>query len=253
MLVGCSSYYNRKWAGIFYPPDLPSKEWFAYYCEHFNTYELNASFYKFPTVKSLQTWHTKSPEGFIFSVKAPKLITHSKKFVECARELGDFYLACREGLKDKLGCVLFQLPPSFNYTPERLELILENLDPEFKNVIEFRNESWWIQEVFDAFIEHKLIFCSVNYPKLPTIIIATAATAYVRLHGNPTLFYSEYSSAELDKMEEEIRGHSTVKEAFVYFNNTANTAGILNALAVRDKQNTERQPRVLYRSETQHT
>lgn len=239
MLVGCSSYYNRKWVGIFYPADLPSKEWFAYYCERFNTYEVNASFYKFPTAKSLHTWHTKSPEGFILSVKAPKLITHSKKFVECAREIGDFYLACREGLKEKLGCVLFQLPPSFHYTPDRLELILQSLNPDFKNVIEFRNESWWTQEVFDAFIEHRIIFCSVNYPKLPTTIIATASTTYVRLHGNPTLFYSEYSSVELDKMEEEIRGHPDVKEAFIYFNNTASTAGILNALAIREKQLTK--------------
>ena len=249
MLVGCSSYYNRKWAGIFYPPDLPSKEWFTFYCEHFNTYELNASFYKFPTAKSLHTWHTKTPEGFVFSVKAPKLITHSKKFVECSRELSDFYLACREGLKEKLGCVLFQLPPSFNYTSGRLQLILENLDPEFKNVIEFRNESWWIQEVFDAFSESKLIFCSVNYPKLPTTIVATASTAYVRLHGNPTLFYSEYSSSELDKMAEEIRGHANVADAFVYFNNTASTAGILNALAVRDSRIQNDSQRVLYRPE----
>ena len=235
ILVGCSSYYNRKWMDIFYPADLPSKEWFAYYCECFNTYELNASFYKFPTAKSLGTWHTKSPEGFIFSVKVPKLITHIKKFAECEREIGDFYLACREGLKDKLGCVLFQLPPSFHYTPDRLEMILQSVDPDYKNVIEFRNESWWTQQVFDAFNKHKLIFCNVNYPKLPPSIVATTSTAYIRLHGNPKLFYSEYSSAELDQIYEETRSVKNVNETFIYFNNTASTAGIINALAMQKK------------------
>lgn len=232
MLVGCSSYYNRKWMGIFYPADLPSKAWFAYYCERFNTYELNASFYKFPTVKSLDSWYTKSPAGFVFSIKAPKLITHIKKFAECEREIGDFYMACREGLKDKLGCVLFQLPPSFHYTPDRLELVLQSVNPDFKNVIEFRNESWWTQQVFDTFNKHRLIFCSVSYPKLPAKIVATSSTAYIRLHGTPKLFYSEYSPAELDQIQEDIRSVKNLNETFIYFNNTASTAGILNALAM---------------------
>ena len=235
IIPGCSSYYSRKWIDIFYPQALPTKDWFAYYCEHFNTYELNASFYKFPTARSLQTWYKKSPEGFIFSVKAPKIITHTKKFVECELELSEFYLACREGLKDKLSCVLFQLPPSFAYTPEKLALIINALNCDFKNVIEFRNASWWIPEVFDAFIKNKLIFCSVSYPKLPTTIIATASTGYVRLHGDPKLFYSEYSEAQLSRMCGEIERAKKLKTVFIYFNNTASTAGILNALAIKNR------------------
>ena len=231
---GCSSFYNRKWVDIFYPKGMSSKDWFAYYCEHFDTYELNATFYKFPTSKSLHTWYEKSPDGFIFSVKAPKLITHIKKFVSCELEVNDFYAACRGGLNDKLGCVLFQFPPSFHYSAVRLELIIGNVNPDFKNVIEFRNESWWVQEVFDAFIKNNLIFCSVNYPKLPTTIIETASTGYVRLHGNPELFYSEYSPEELRKICDEIREAKKLKEAFIYCNNTASTAGIFNALAIKE-------------------
>ncbi len=234
ILAGCSSYYNRKWIDIFYPQALPTKDWFAYYCEHFNTYELNASFYKFPTAKSLQAWHKKSPEGFIFSVKAPKVITHTKKFVACELELTEFYAACREGLKDKLGCVLFQLPPSFAYSPEKLALIINALNADFKNVIEFRNASWWTQAVFDAFIKNKLIFCSVSYPGLPATIIATNSTGYVRLHGDPKLFYSEYSEAQLSEMCEEIERAKKLKKVFIYFNNTASTAGILNALTIKN-------------------
>ena len=232
---GCCSYYNRQWQGIFYPEGMPSKEWFAYYCTQFNTYELNASFYKFPTTKTLQTWYKKSPDGFVYSIKAPKLITHTKKFVACEAELTEFYQACEAGLKNKLGCVLFQLPPSFHYTAERLALILASVNPDFSNVIEFRNASWWTDAVYSAFRQHKLIFCSVNYPKLPTDIIGTTKTAYVRLHGNPRLFYSEYSDAELDAVMLQLAAHK-FKQAFVYFNNTASTAGILNALSIKRLQ-----------------
>lgn len=232
IFTGCSSYYNRQWQGIFYPEGMPTKEWFAYYCTHFNTYELNASFYHFPTTRSLQTWYRKSPPEFIFSIKASKIITHTKKFVGCEAELAEFYKACEAGLKDKLACVLFQLPPSFHYTPERLALIIASLNPEFCNAIEFRHASWWTEEVHLAFRQHKLSFCNVNYPKLPPDIIATTPTAYVRLHGNPRLFYSEYHALELQVMLDQL-AKLKLKNAFIYFNNTASTAGILNALAVQ--------------------
>lgn len=229
---GCSSYYNRQWRGVFYPEDMPTQEWFAYYCTRFNTYEINASFYKFPTVKSLQTWYRKSPSGFRYSIKAPKIITHSKKFVECEKELAEFYEACESGLKDKLACVLFQLPPSFHYSTERLELIISNLDARFNHAVEFRHASWWCDEVFAAFRAHALGFCNVNYPKLPTEIIETAPVAYLRLHGNPRLFYSSYSDADLQDMVHTL-AMLKASATYVYFNNTASTAGILNALSVQ--------------------
>jgi uncharacterized protein YecE (DUF72 family) len=131
--------------------------------------------------------------------------------------------------------MLFQLPPSFAYNPDKLALIINALNFDFKNVIEFRNASWWIQEVFDAFIKNKLIFCSVSYPGLPTTIIATTSTGYVRFHGDPKLFYSEYSEAELSRMCEEIEHAKKLKTVFIYFNNTASTAGILNALAIKNR------------------
>ena len=232
IFTGCSSYYNRQWEGIFYPVGMPTKEWFAYYCTQFSTYELNASFYHFPTTKSLQTWYRKSPTAFKYSIKAPKIITHTKKFAGCEAELGEFYQACESGLKDKLAYVLFQMPPSFHYTPERLALIIASLNPDFSNAIEFRNASWWTEEVHEAFRQHKLIFCSVNYPKLPTDIIATTETAYVRMHGNPRLFYSEYSNEELDAVMHQLAAYK-FKQVYVYFNNTASTAGMLNALTIK--------------------
>ena len=226
---GCSSYYNRQWQGIFYPEGMPTKEWFAYYCTQFNTYELNSSFYTFPTTKSLHTWYRKSPDRFQYSIKASKIITHTKKFIGCETELAELYAACESGLKDKLACVLFQLPPSYHYNPERIELIIANMNANFSNAIEFRHASWWTEEVFEIFRQHKLNFCSVNYPGLPTDIFATTPTAYVRLHGNPRLFYSEYSDEDLLSMLHQLDSLK-LKDAFVYFNNTASPAGILNAL-----------------------
>ncbi len=234
IITGCSSYYNRKWTGIFYPDDLPAKTWFAYYCAHFSAYELNATFYKFPTAKSLHGWYEKSPDKFIFSIKAPKLITHIRQFDDCERELSEFYTACRDGMKDKLGYVLFQLPPGFHYSPEKLQLVISRMDFDFQNVVEFRHTSWWTKDVYDAFIENKLIFCSVNHPTLPTAVIETAATGYVRMHGNPDMFYSEYSIEDLHQLRDNIQNAKKLNKAMVFFNNTASTGGIVNALAMKE-------------------
>jgi len=231
--IGLSAYNNSYWKGIFYPEDLPASKRFEFYCRHFNTYEINATFYKFPTDKSMKTWYDKSPDGFLFSVKVPKTITHIKKFNDSQEEIDAFYSICNNHLKEKLGFILFQLPPSFNYTPERLHLILNSLNTEYKNVVEFRNESWWIPEVLDAFTKHKIIFCSVSYPKLPNDIINTTTTAYIRLHGVPKLFYSGYNDAQLQQMTNSILENTAIDSAYIYFNNTASSEGILNALALK--------------------
>jgi len=227
--IGCSGFYNRQWKGVFYPEDMPSKEWFAFYCEHFNTYEINATFYKFPTLRVMQNWYKKAPEGFIYAVKASKQITHIKKFDDCKEEINQFYAVIKEGLVDKLGCVLFQLPPSFSYSEERLHNITTSLNPDFKNVVEFRNESWWRDDVYEALAQHNITFCTVNYPKLPKTVIATTPTVYVRLHGNPKLFYSEYSEVELKELHEDILNQKELSEVYIYFNNTASSAAIINA------------------------
>ncbi|MGV3460531.1 MAG: DUF72 domain-containing protein [Flavobacterium sp.] len=230
--IGCSGFYNRLWKGIFYPEGVPGRLWFEYYCEHFSTYEMNGTFYKFPIVKGLQSWHNRAPDDFIFSVKAPRLITHIRRFRDCQREITDFYATCREGLGDKLGHVLFQTPPSFHYSEERLEQAITAMDKSFSNVIEFRHESWWRQDVYNALAANSIAFCSVNYPKLPATIINTNGLVYVRFHGTPKLFYSQYPEAELAFTRYEIL-QSGCREATVYFNNTASEAGILNALEMK--------------------
>ena len=230
--IGCSSYNNRFWKGIFYPEDLPTKNWFNFYCRHFNTYEMNGTFYKFPTIRIMENWYKKAPDNFLFSVKAPKELTHIKKLVDCKELITEFYNVCDDGLEEKLGCVLFQFPPSFDYTEERLQTIIKVLDKSFKNVVEFRHKSWWNQEVWNAFQQYNITFCSVSYPGLPEDILTEFPLTYVRFHGNKKLFYSSYSSEELENIKKKIED----KPGFVYFNNTASEAGILNALEFKNMQ-----------------
>ncbi|MHA3789094.1 DUF72 domain-containing protein [Flavobacterium hauense] len=230
--IGCSSYATASWQPLFFPEDLPRKLWFEYYCKHFNTYELNATFYRFPTLKSLESWYDKTPDDFVFSIKVPKTITHIKRMEDCKEEIEKFYNVTRDGLKDKLGCVLFQLPPSFTYSPERLETVIMAANSEFNNVVEFRHESWWIEDVIKILSANNIAFCSVNYPKLPTNVIKTTQTGYVRMHGNPKLFYSEYTRKQIENLYNEVKGQN-FRQAYIYFNNTASTAGIINALEAK--------------------
>ena len=229
ILVGCSSFNNRFWKGIFYPDNLSSYGLFEFYCQYFSTYEFNGSFYKFPTVKVFDNWYKKTPENFLFSAKAPKEITHIKKFVDCEYRISEFYKVCEMGLKEKLGCVLFQFPPSYQFSLEKLSQIINNLNLKFKNVVEFRHESWWNQEVWDAFLDNNITFCSVSHPQLPQTIFKDFPLIYIRLHGIPKMFYSSYSSEELLY----IKNVMNLKSGFIYFNNTASEAGVLNALTLK--------------------
>ncbi|WP_343585771.1 DUF72 domain-containing protein [Flavobacterium sp.] len=227
--IGCSSFYNSFWKTVFYPQNLPSKKWFEFYCQHFDTYEFNGSFYKFPTVRIFQNWHNKTPDFFIFSIKVPKEITHIKKLIDCESRLNDFYNICKEGMNDKLGAILFQFPPSYAFSKEKLGAILGILNYDFKNVVEFRHESWWNDEVWNAFKANNITFCSVSHPNLPQTIFKDFPMLYIRFHGIPRLFHSSYSTEELQYINHKI--HS--KKGFVYFNNTASEAGILNALELK--------------------
>lgn len=227
--IGCSTYNNKYWQGIFYPESLPKSEWFDFYCEHFSTYEINSSFYRFPTVKSLQSWYQKTPDDFTFAVKAPKIITHLKQFTDCHQEADEFYGNCHKGLGKKLGCILFQLPPSVAFTPYRLALVLSYMNADFCNVIEFRNETWWCPEVYEALSGKNVTFCNVSYPNLPNTLVQTSDIGYFRMHGVPKLFQSGYPEDDLKQLKEAI-SLTDWEKTYVYFNNTASQAGILDAL-----------------------
>ena len=231
--IGCSGFSFRDWKGVFYPPELPPRKWFAYYCTQFNALELNVTFYRMPTLKAFETWHAQSPADFRFAVKAPRLVTHYKKFnAEAQPVLADFYGTVREGLGDKLGPVLFQLPPKAAYTEELAQRLVESLDPAFDNVAEFRHPSWWEAEPQRLLTRHNIAFVGQSYPpplELPDDVIANTATLYYRLHGVPELYKSPYSPEFLAHVAAEIKAAPQVRQAYVFFNNGIGGVGALDA------------------------
>ncbi len=226
--IGCSGYQYAEWKGIFYPLDLPKNSWFEFYCERFNAIELNVTFYKFPRAEFLKKWYDRSPADFSFSVKAPRVITHFKKLQDSKRYLRDFYTALEKGLKEKTGTVLYQFPPQFEFTQERLDLIVEMLNPAFTNVAEFRHPSWWTSQVYETFRNHRIVFAGMSHPTLPDPVLITHNILYYRMHGVPHLYTSAYAQEDLEAIAAEIIRDENLKEAFVFFNNTVAGAAVGN-------------------------
>lgn len=231
--IGCSGFYYREWKNLFYPPEIPQRLWFDYYCQNFNSVEINATFYRMPQIKSLVAWYDKSPLTFQFSVKVFQEITHERKFTDCEDLIHDFYTNAEKGLKEKLGCVLFQLPPSFQYSEDALTLICKATNPSFRNVMEFRHASWWRQNVYDRLGERNISFCSISYPKLPETIVFNTDFPYVRMHGVPKLYYSGYSDETLKTLADRLNEDPKIHQGFIYFNNTAAAEAITNARQLR--------------------
>ncbi|HEY0654782.1 MAG TPA: DUF72 domain-containing protein [Chryseosolibacter sp.] len=232
--IGCSGYHYPEWKGIFYPLDLPKGKWFEHYCQHFNTIELNVTFYKFPRVEFLRRWHDRSPDDFTFSVKAPRVITHFKKLNDSEKYLRDFYGALQGGLREKTGCVLFQFPAQFEFDDDNFERIVEMLNPGFRNVVEFRHSSWWSDRVFETLRSRKIIFSGMSHPSLPDAVVLTAPTLYYRFHGVPHLYISNYVAGDLEAVAQRVFGNPAVRDAYIFFNNTMEGAALQNA---KDFQN----------------
>jgi uncharacterized protein YecE (DUF72 family) len=227
--IGCSGFHYKDWRGAFYPQDLPQKKWFDYYCEHFNTLELNVTFYRFPQLSFLQNWYTKSPDSFRFSVKAPRAITHYKKFNDVTDLISSFYETINNGLQEKLGATLFQMPTSFSYDEQRLERIINTLDPSFNNILEFRHLSWWREDVYKTLADHHIAFCGMSHPSLPDHVIQNTPVIYYRFHGVPNLYRSPYSIAFLQNVVDTVKLNKQAQEGWFYFNNDYDAVGVANA------------------------
>lgn len=226
--VGCSGWFYWHWRGAFYPTELPTKNWFTHYAEHFKTVELNAPFYSWPTVATVKSWIRQAGRRrFVYTVKVCELITHTKRFAGTKTLVRDFGLIA-DLLGPRMGCFLFQLPPSFHYTPAGLKRILSQLDHRRRNVVEFRHRSWWNEAVYKAFRETGTIFCSCSGPRLPDELIKTAEDVYVRFHGVKNWYRHDYTDEQLAVWAKRI-GNSGASTAWVYFNNDRDGYAIKNA------------------------
>lgn len=227
--IGCSGFSNKDWKGFFYPDNLVSKDYLVFYSEHFNAIEINSTFYRKPTAKTLQNWYAQTPADFLFFIKIPQTITHINQLKNVRQEINEFCKHLSISLKEKLGGFLFQFPPSFICDKENLGNILNGLSSRFLNVVEFRHKSWWNDGVYEVLNDQGIVFCGVSIPKdIPDdVIINHPETMYYRLHGQPILFKSEYSEMELETLAEKIAASD--RNAFIFFNNTWGTAAIKNA------------------------
>jgi uncharacterized protein YecE (DUF72 family) len=226
--IGCSGWFYWHWREAFYPAAMPTKDWFSYYRQNFSTVELNAPFYSWPTVATVKTWARQADgSNLIYTVKVCELITHVKRFIGTQTLVKDFgYIA--DLLGPQMGCFLFQLPPSFQYTPSRLKNILAQLETGRRNVVEFRHSSWWNPAVYAAFKKAGVIFCSCSAPKLPDELIVTADDIYIRFHGLTKWYRHDYPPEALAVWVERIQS-SGCKRVWAYFNNDRDAHAIKNA------------------------
>ena len=232
LFVGCSGWFYWKWRGLFYPADLPTGEWFTHYANRLDTVEINASFYSWPTLASVQAWKRQAGRrDFVYTVKVCELITHVKKFKNTKTLVRDFGIIA-DVLGERMGCFLFQLPPSYRYTHARLNSILDQLDPTRRNVVEFRHKSWWNETVYAAFRESGTIFCSCSGPRLPDELVRTTDDVYLRMHGPVRWYRHNYSTVELKRWAERITA-SGAKRTWIYFNNDDEAYAPKNAVTMR--------------------
>jgi len=231
--IGTSGWTYRHWRGRFYPEDLSPKKWLEYYCRFFDTVELNSPFYRIPRRRAFEGWKARTPEGFLFAVKASRLITHVRKLKGTEAELQWFFSEV-QGLGEKLGPVLFQTPPSLKADLGLLVDFLKALPPG-RYAFEFRHPSWFSPDVYRILEEHGATLCVADSPRFPKEMVVVGPFLYLRLHGSQRLYASLYTREELSRWAEFIRNAlgSGAEEAFCYFDNDYEAYAVRNALELK--------------------
>ncbi len=227
--IGTSGWHYDHWRGVFYPEGLAKSKWLDFYARYFSTVELNNSFYHLPSENAFLTWRDSASPDFIFAVKVSRFITHIKKLRNVAEPLQNF-LARVKLLEQKLGPLLYQLPPNMKRNDELLESFLSILPSGLQHVFEFRNESWLEEEVFELLHRYNAGFCVFDMPGLTTPLVATADFAYIRFHGSTWMYGGCYSEEELERWAGRIAELSRdLKATYIYFNNDAEGFAVRNA------------------------
>jgi uncharacterized protein YecE (DUF72 family) len=217
--VGTSGYNYAEWKGTFYPPDLAAAKMLPYYAARFPTVEINATFYRMPTAKTLAGWDAATPASFVLALKAPQRITHFARL----RGIDDplrFFCDTARTLGPKLGPLLFQLPPNFRKDTDRLAETLFLLPPDLRCAFEFRHESWLADDVYDLLRRRNAALCVADSGAASTPLVATADFGYLRLRDEG------YTDADLGRWAETISGlGGRWGEAFVYFKHEESGTG----------------------------
>jgi uncharacterized protein YecE (DUF72 family) len=225
--IGTSGYSYKQWKGRFYPENLPDAEMLRYYAERFAAVEINYTFYRSASVRQLQSWAKEAPEHFTFTLKAPRKITHELRLRDAADLAADFCETAR-ALKHKLGALLFQLPPFLKRDTARLEDFLHQMPPGFRVAFEFRNATWFADEVFEMLRRFGVALCVVESPERTVPLEATADFGYFRLRQ------PDYSDADLTACAERIQTAAAGwQDVFIYFKHEADGQGPVFAAKLR--------------------
>jgi uncharacterized protein YecE (DUF72 family) len=209
MIVGTSGYSYKEWKGNFYPDDLPAAKMLPFYAQHFGAVEINNTFYRMPEAKTLAKWRGEVPDGFTFVLKAPQRITHQKKLVAASDDVA-FLFDAAASLGEKLGPVLFQLPPYSRKDALKLREFVAILPRDKRVAFEFRHASWFDEEIFAILRERDAALCAADTDELPAEIHLTASWGYLRLRR------LEYTADELRAWRDRIASQPW-NDAYVFF------------------------------------
>lgn len=238
--IGTSGYNYPHWSdGVFYPQGLPQRKWLEHYMSFFNTVELNVSFYRLPKKSIFEGWRKRTPQNFTFVVKGSRFITHVKKLKDCEEPLKLFFNNA-EGLKEKLGAVLWQLPPNLHANREKLEAFCKiihrlRVSRSTRHCFEFRHASWFCKEIYNILRKYGFSLCIAHSKNWPCEELATFDFIYLRFHGGEVLYGSNYSEKELKNWASKAKyWMEKRKDMYAYFNNDARGFAIKNALRFKE-------------------
>ncbi len=228
--IGTSGYQYAHWRGPFYPEKMPKRAWFQHYAAHFETVEINNTFYNLPSEKTFRAWADETPDGFHFALKFSRFGTHLKKLKDPGNSIPKF-LERAELLGDNLGPVLVQLPPNWGANPERLDAFLDYAPEKHRWAVELRDEDWFRDEVYEvlrnhgaALVVHDMI---ENHPR-----VHTANWAYERFHGDD--YTHPYTHQALTATAHRFMEYRDAgRDVYVYFNNDAEGHAVANARDLR--------------------
>jgi uncharacterized protein YecE (DUF72 family) len=236
--VGCSGWNYQSWRGRFYPKELPASRWLEYYARHFDTVEINNTFYRLPERSTFVDWRTHMPAEFLAAVKASRFLTHMKRLRDPEEPLDRLFTRA-SALGRKLGPVLYQLPGHFRCDIQRLETFLTALPRAGRNrriqhVMEFRHPSWYVPEVFRLLERLRVGLCLHDKTGSPISEPFVGPFAYVRFHGASGDYHGSYSQRQLDRWAETLADYAhRGRRVYAYFNNDPNAVAVANAQTLR--------------------
>lgn len=232
--IGTSGWSYKYWVGRFYPEKSNSEQQFKFYAKHFDTVEINNSFYKLPPRSVFENWYENSPKNFLFVVKANRFITHMLKLTKPQEPIARLFNSI-DALNEKLGPILFQLPPKWKVNANRFREFLEALPKGNRYVFEFRNETWYNNEVYQIMRDYNCGFCIYELAGHISPMEITADFVYLRLHG-PTEFkyQGSYSDDALKKWAKQcMEWKKEKKDVYVYFDNDHEANAPFNAITLK--------------------